>query len=174
MEIVKKADVGEMKKWEPQPISIEVSGDQFFVRLANELSKELAPAQLGTVYTKLQAWTSNIEAFTNNVKSRLMELVKKHGTKITDKGSLEYACGGNVFTARPTRTGYAVKKVEALLRAKKAQPSAWMDTEITFKLNEQKLGAALQAGILTQAELETCRDGRDDSGEQRYALLVKS
>lgn len=154
----------------PKPQPITTAGDQFFIRLAAELRGELSNSQLANAYTRMNAWVESLDALTKNVRERILDLLKGSGTQVTEKGALEYEDNGWILRARPWRTGYDSKKVEALLRAKGADVARWMDADVKYKVNQTKLGGAMQAGVLTDAELETCRDGRDEQGNQIYAL----
>lgn len=157
-----------------KPTSITTVGDQFFIRLAAELKHELAPAKLALVKTKLESWSESLEAFQKNIRDRCLDALKAAGKVVTDKGSVELTEGGYVLSARPWRTGYSAKKVEALLRAKglhEDQLMKYMDRQVSYKLSEEKLGVAVGAGILTKAELDaSCRDGVDEKGEVIMAL----
>jgi hypothetical protein len=155
----------------PQAAPITTVGDQFFVRLAKELKGELAPAKLALVKTRLESWAKSLEAFQDNVRERILAALKSSGKQVTDKGALELREGEYILAARPWRTGYDGKKVEALLRAKQADVTRWMDQEVKYKLNDQKLGAAVEAGVLTQEELDaSCRAGLDGNGEVIMAV----
>lgn len=92
----------------------------------------------------------------NKLRDELLKGVKQNGAVVTAKGSMQNAVGGFKVTAIPTRTGTDAKKFESMLRAKKIEPSAYMDAVLTLKFNATKAEQAVAAGVISGADLESC------------------
>lgn len=128
-----------------------------FAGLAEMLSAEVVPAPVlaGVMYVLRDA--KKVEGSLEELaKGRIVSLLKEQGTVKSDKGARELAVNGWKLSMKPYRTGIDPKKLEALLRAKKLEPASFMDTAITYSVNEQKLGVLVAHKHLTSDELETC------------------
>lgn len=114
---------------------------------------------LGAMLTKAKAFTGVLEAAEGNLKRRIEALVRANGEKVTDKGTMRLAVNGYVYEAKPTRTGYDAKKLEALLRMNGVSPDQAMDAVVTYKVNEGKLSDVVLAGNtpLTEELLEQAK-----------------
>jgi hypothetical protein len=123
------------------------------------------PEVLAEAYDRLKDVAKVVEDTLEVAKKKMRELVRNTGTLVPDtKGSYEARLGTYQYSIRPTRTGTDPKKLEALLRSKEKDPALYMDAVTSYKVSEQKLGAALAKKVLTKAELETC------SYDESYAL----
>lgn len=111
---------------------------QTFAQTLNTIQPDDIPAALQIV-RKLEELG---EELGDRFRNQLIERLKESGEKVTDKGSLRMEIGDRTVQAIPTRTGLDPKKVETALRRKGLDPSAYMDTTLTFKVNEAKLMAA--------------------------------
>ena len=121
--------------------------------LSRFVSLGLKPAAMARVYDELGQFASAVDDTRTLIKAKLTEVVQKEGTKTTEKGSMQATLGGWLLEIRPHRTGLDAKKVEGLLRAKNLGPSEYMDTKITYVVNEEKLA---RAGF-TPEEMERCK-----------------
>jgi hypothetical protein len=118
----------------------------------------LVPSQLSKAHNMFKTGIDALEAMHSMVKQNITKLVVEEGELITEKGSKAAVVDGIKFTIQPNRTGYDPKKIEALIRMRGCAPEVWMDTNITFSVNEGKLDALLKLGDkVTKDELELCR-----------------
>lgn len=88
----------------------------------------------------------------DRLRGMLIDRLKEFGVVETDKGTLRLDIGDKKVRAIPTRTGYDPKKVETALRRRGADPAAFMDTTLTFKVNTDKL----KNSPLTEDDLKGC------------------
>ena len=117
----------------------------------------LAPEQVPAALDMARQMKNLSEEVHDKLRDKLLEGVKKNGVVVTAKGSLQDTVGGFKVIAIPTRTGVDAKKFEAMLRAKKVEPSVHMDSTITLKFNQTKADQAVGAGVITQADLDSCK-----------------
>jgi uncharacterized protein (UPF0335 family) len=118
---------------------------------------EIVPEKLAQGWVIIKQIEDAVENTVKVAKKQVETFVLKHGTRVTDAGTMRTEVGGIQLEVRPTRTGFDPKKVEALMRAKELDLNRYMDAEVVYKLNAGKLADAVSKGKLTAAELETCR-----------------
>lgn len=133
--------------------------------LANTVAKtNITVAELGPALQVLTRLKDLVKDLYEVAVRRQLTILQRDGAQITDKGTLALDRDGWHFEARPTRTGLDPKRFENILRARGKQPAEYMDAEITYKMNADKTILAVERGVLTTAELETCRY------ERRYSV----
>lgn len=130
--------------------------EQAAADFANALS-EVKPDQ----YAEALRWTGTLsklaDTYDTSIKKKVADFVRENGETYTEAGSMRAACGGQILTIQPTRTGYDKKKVEALLRAKGQSPQMYMVQEITYSMGDDTIGKILGAQVATPDELNTCK-----------------
>ena len=124
--------------------------------LASWLSS-VEPEQFGEALSLLKSLQSALENAEGTVKNRAVEMVRRDGTRETEKGTYGLTLGAYTIRAIPTRTGVDSKKLEAHLRGRQLEPTIAMDATMTYKVNEGKLVACVEQGKLTQAEVDACK-----------------
>ncbi len=98
------------------------------------------PDELAFGKAQVKNFTEGLKDLGHHIDQKLEPLILEKGAKVTDKGTYEWATPtGQTIRAQPNRTGYDPKKLEALLRAAKVEPSSIMDAKITYTVNDQKL-----------------------------------
>lgn len=125
--------------------------------IADEVSKELTPPKMVEVYNTLADMMALGNNITELVKGQLKRLVAANGEIATEAGTRRLRVGNWNLEVRPHNSGYDPKKVEALLRAKRVSLDTYMDPEVKYKVSMPKLMIAVEAGVLTNDELVTCR-----------------
>jgi hypothetical protein len=128
-----------------------------FQTLVQALSGPVRPTTVVSIYSTLNNWEKSLAQVKEIAKDLLKDMVVKAGTETTEKGSKELQIGKLKASVRPWRTGYDGKKVEALLLAKELDLDKYMDKDIIYKLNVNRLNTAIIEKKLTKDELETCK-----------------
>ena len=124
--------------------------------LARAAGNAVTPATVAPMYGLIAEWVEALEATKELLRSRIIDILEKDGEVVTDKGARSAELNGWHFEMRPQKTGPDSKKVEALLRAKGLSPAEWMDTDLKYKASTEKLAKAVGAGVLSEAEAQTC------------------
>ena len=142
----------------PLPISAaRTTVEQALTPFASALRGPIKPADLAEVSEALANIETVIGDYRQVARARVLELLVEHGQVVTDKGTKRATVDGWVFEARPTKTGHDARKLEALIRAKGANPAQYMETVITYKVDENKIHSMLSDGVMTKDELDTCK-----------------
>jgi len=151
---------------EEKSLAVSTGGDLAQARkILNAAFAELAlpfggkggkPSVMAEAYQQLLEVDKVVSDTIDIAKAKMKTLVENKGEVTTEKGSMERVIGGYLYAMRPTRTGTDPKKLEAKLRAKDKDPALYMDSTITYKVNEQKLGVALAKKVLSEEELKEC------------------
>ena len=142
-------------------LTFEDKVKQLLRTLAQRLSdKTLAPAQLSMTYNAIKDWKDNLDALADNAKNRLLALAQEKGAVVSDAGTKRVIMDGWVLEARPMGAIWDEKKVMALLAGKGMPLDKWMQTTVTHKVDETKLGVAVETGKLTEDEVNSCRRAR--------------
>lgn len=115
----------------------------------SNLTPEQVPAAMDMT-TQLKKLAEEVYG---RLRDRILENVKANGQVVSEKGSMSMGVGGFKVSAIPTKTGTDPKKLEAKLRALGKDPSAHMDSTITYKVNIFKLGALIESGALALADV---------------------
>ena len=136
------------------PVDLVVSG---ITDLARAFGGDLVPERAVRAFSQLKQIEDAVDKVAKVARTQVLELVRKSGQVFTDAGSIRAQFGEFVVEARPTRTGYDPKRVEALLRAKELDLQRYMDAEVVYKLNTGKLADAVAKKKISADELETCR-----------------
>lgn len=126
-------------------------------RVSEAFSGKIQPAKAAAAFAELKNMSDMLEKIEKTARSMILSLIEKEGQQVTDAGTLQVQFGDYMLEARPQRTGFDSKKVEALIRAKEMDPAQWMDTQITYTMNTTKLAQAMTEKKLTKEEVETCR-----------------
>lgn len=117
----------------------------------------LQPEQVPAALDMARQMKNLSEEVHDKLRDKLLEGVKKNGVKVTEKGSLQDNVGGFKVIAIPTRTGVDPKKFESMLRARQIDPTAHMDSTVALKFNQSKADKAVGAGVISQADLDSCK-----------------
>lgn len=145
------------------PTLIQVAVDRTMggIKTLAELAsaKDLAPDQVARLFalSKVigEAVVKSIEPV---LKDRVVRLLKERGTQVTEGGSRAATIDGWKLFMKPHRTGLEAKKVEGLLRAKGVRDmELYMTPDISYKVSEAGILKAVEEGLLTRDELESCR-----------------
>ena len=123
----------------------------------------LAPTEVAAAYETLYTVEKALERTMSMAKAHLVTLLKQQGEKVTDAGTLRMEYGGFTVEARPTRTGYDPKKLEALLSAKGQPLNRFMEQRVTYAVSDDGIKRALEQRVLTTAELDTVKYGESFS-----------
>ena len=128
-------------------------------RLSQVLSETNLPDNvMGLAWGKVKEWAKAMETIEDIAKKKMASAVQARGVKDPDtKGTMRLEVGdGMVVPIRPWRTGIDDKKLEAMLRAKGLDPERGMDTVVTYKKNDTKLGTLIGEKVITSDELAQC------------------
>ena len=118
----------------------------------SNLSDEQVPA----AFEMTQKMEALAEEVRERLRKRILDYVSEKGEVQTEKGTRGVNLGGFDLRAIPTKTGTDPKKLEALLRHKKLDPTVAMDATIAYKVNADKVLKAVERGELTQADVASC------------------
>lgn len=124
---------------------------------AEALSNPLTPERLTEVFDQVRAFQKNMDDLYEAARQKVLALVTEQGDTVTATGSKRLELEGWLLEIRPQKTGYDSKKVLAVLRNKDINPNVYMDTEITYKANPEKMDLLVTEGLLTKNELEACK-----------------
>ena len=124
---------------------------------SNKLST-ITEEQLPEAVTFIKATAGLAEEAGKYVKPMVVKLLKEKGKVATDAGTRRMTVSGYVLEIQPDRQGYVAQKVEALIRAKGLDPAKYMDTKVTYLINEGKMADAVKDGKMTQDEWNTCKN----------------
>ena len=128
-----------------------------FLKDLSSLVAKASPAELTETFIHLKAWEEALEDIGSVARGMLLKILETGGTVTTDKGSMSMQIGEYRIQARPWRTGFDPKKVEALIRAKGKIPGDFLDQEIKYVVSLVRLENAVTMKELTRDELETCK-----------------
>lgn len=117
----------------------------------------LTPEQVPAAFEIADTMKGLSEEIRDRLRKRLLEEVQKNGEKVTDKGSMRSSIAGFKVSAIPTKTGVDPKKLEALLRRLRVDPTVAMDAKITYTVSDAKLMKAVEEGKLTTEDVAACR-----------------
>lgn len=127
------------------------------VTLADRLGGKLTVPQASDILTELNTLSAVVESLAKVAKEKLKLVVLQDGEVATDAGTRRLERDGWRLEVRPYRTGLDSRKVEKLLRAKQAPLDKYMNTKVTYEVDSDKLLSAVEAGVFTQDELNTCK-----------------
>jgi hypothetical protein len=136
--------------------TVEVMLKQGTSALAALASKDLAPPALGGLFGMVKQTAEAIEAVEKNLKERIIRLAMAT-EPTTPNGARLLDCGAISIPLNPRNTGYDAKKVEALLREKKADVAKYMAQVVSYAIDETRLLSIVGDGVMTTDELELCR-----------------
>ena len=127
------------------------------VNIADRLGNDLTTAQTTDIYSTLSQLSDVVTQLSNIAKEKLKLTILLEGERVTEAGTRRLQKDGWQLEVRPYRTGFDPKKIERLLRAKAAALITYMDSEVTYKVNSDKLLQAVTDGVFTKDELDTCK-----------------
>ena len=151
------------------PAAVDTLLRQEFEPAIAALAKYVSEAPLvesARIYDPVTEILSAVTDLKRVLRDRFLALLREEGTRTTDKGTLKLVRDGWEFEARPQRTGLDPKRVEAALRARGADPGAYMLKEISYSIDTEKLAAAIADNVLSKEELTSCKYEQD----QQYAV----
>ena len=131
-------------------------------KYAQVLSQEaLAPKDLIETFRALRDIKAVLEDKNSGLetvaKAKVIAFLKGYGKPFSEKGGMEATVGGMLVRMHPSRTGYDAKKVEALLRSKGKEPSAYMQQEVRYTMPEANTMQMEKLRKLLGDEMESCQ-----------------
>jgi hypothetical protein len=117
----------------------------------------LTPEQVPAAFEMADNMKDLSEEVRTRLRDRLLTELDTYGEQYTDKGSRSMSLGGFKIAAIPTRTGVDPKKLEALLRRLKLDPTVAMDAKVTYAVNQTKVMQAISDSKLTAEDVAACQ-----------------
>lgn len=135
------------------------------IGLALRAKEVLGKPESTSFLVEVEGYLDAIQATRDILAASLKKHTIESGTTTSDAGSKSLVLGGYEIplVARGADT-FDPKKVEALLRAQNIKPEKYMDMNISFSLNLEKMAPLLQDPEWKQA-LDSCKK------EISYALM---
>lgn len=136
-------------------IEVEATLQQLADMLNNMLATADTARKVADAHDAARKVEDVAKQFAKAFRNKCLEAILAHGTRVTEKGTLELDLGnGLAQQAIPTKTGIDPEKLEGLLRAKGWVPERAMDPEISYKVNADKVAGLVHSGRITQGERE--------------------
>lgn len=128
-----------------------------FQSLSTILQGELTNEQTAQLHDFTTKGKESFEAFKENSRERLLDILVKQGKQVTERGTLEIMVSeGRKQRAIPTNAGPDSKNIESLFRSKGLSPDSWMRRDVKYKVDDMLLKKAVDAKLITEAEVKAC------------------
>lgn len=117
--------------------------------------KDLTPMETVQVHDYSKSLADAIDEAGKLARSRVLELTLRTGQPVGEAGlSRELKVGGLVQRVTIQKSGPDPKKLEAVLRAKNAPLTKYMEQVVSYKLSDTGVKAAVDDGVLSLDELK--------------------
>lgn len=128
-----------------------------FQSLSQLLQGELTNEQTAQLHDFSTKGKESFEAFKENFRERLSNILVKDGTQVTEGGTLEMRVGeGRKQRAIPTNNRPSAELVERMFRDRKMSPDSWMQVDKKYKVSDMLLQKAIAANLITEADVKAC------------------
>ena len=143
----------------PTPARLKDAYTSTLGSLARALTAAKTVSEVAPLSDILATAKEDLEALYKVARSKVLTLLEEQGEVNPESGTQTLEAGGWRLEARRQGGFFEAKKVEAALRAKNIDPAKYMQQEVTFSIDEDKLALAVKKKVFTQDELELLKRG---------------
>ncbi len=127
----------------------------FATKISDE--QDLDNSLLAPIYDVLEK-VEKVAAATKGVfKEKIKVLVSSSGRTFTDAGSKMMDLAGWRMEVRPSEGGTDYEELGRILKKRGVDRSDWMDKEVVWHPNKDKIQQLIGAGKITEKTLELCK-----------------
>lgn len=125
--------------------------------LSSYVSSMATTSNLVRAFNVAREVESTLEDILTIAKKNIIKRALEDGHEVGESGSRVLDADGMTIEIRRTGAAFTAKQVEALFRSKGIDPGGYMDEEVRYSLNADKLERAIDRGLVTREEIEALK-----------------